>query len=337
MTDAFSPMPELNLLKEFYDTHDDFFANGFEMYNYGAEHVEGLINFAQANGSGSTYDIWRKDDRADLATLPVVAMGDEGGVHLVARDFREFLRLLASLPTDHEPDIDWGSFGLRGGDDDDDDEPVDNRLYLAWLEQMFGLTPADDWAEIVDAAEAELAREWAVWIHPRIPDAVWSPVHELNLLARFDNLVYGGFANGFWLLDAYGERGKVDNPGLTGDLAPFASTNERDTYYAVWRCDDRADPAELPVVALGATAGVGVVARNMREFLQLIAGLTDADIRCDAAGVDLRACEPAPNRGKLVSWLEETCGLRPAEDPAAVIAAAQAELGEGPMARPVQG
>ncbi|MET7465682.1 hypothetical protein [Nonomuraea sp. NPDC005501] len=50
-----------------------------------------MISFAQANSSGSMYAIWRKDDRADLATPPVVALGDEGGIHLVARDVRELI------------------------------------------------------------------------------------------------------------------------------------------------------------------------------------------------------------------------------------------------------
>ncbi|GAA4640177.1 hypothetical protein GCM10023196_104650 [Actinoallomurus vinaceus] len=326
MADVFSPIPELNLLKEFDDAQDDFFANGFEMDEYGKEIEEGLISFAQANGSGSLYGIWRKDDREDLATLPVVAMGDEGGVHVVARDFREFLRLLASIPADCEPWIDWESFGLR-----ECDEPVENEPYLAWLKETFGITPADDWRAIVHGAQAELGKEWAAWIHPIMPDAVWSPVHELNLLDLFNNVARGGFANGFWLLDD-DEDERLKNPELTADLMPFA-TNDSDTFFALWRLDDRTDLADLPVVALGTTAGAHVVARNVREFFQLIAGLTDTEIWCDETRVGLRACEPAPQREKFLSWLDENFGLRPADDPAAVIATAQAELGERPATR----
>ncbi|EHK87539.1 hypothetical protein ACQPZU_11745 [Saccharomonospora azurea] len=175
MTDAFSPIPELNLLKAFHDTQDDFFAVGFEMYGYGEDYyvdpvpelAERLVYFAQANGSGSMYGIWRKDDRADLATLPVVAMGDEGGLHLVARDFRAFLRLLASLPTDAEPDIDWDSFDIRDGND-----PVNNTAFLAWLEHTFGLAPVADWRTLVDTTREELGREWVSWLRPIVPDAV---------------------------------------------------------------------------------------------------------------------------------------------------------------------
>ncbi|MDL4776812.1 hypothetical protein [Actinomadura xylanilytica] len=323
--DVFSPIPELNLLKEFYDAQEDFFANGFEMYEYGDEPEDRLVSFAQANGSGSRYGIWRKDDREDLAALPVVAMGDEGGVHVISLDFREFLRLLASIPADCEPDIDWESFGLR-----ECDEPVENKPYLAWLKETFGITPADDWKAIVYGAEAELGKEWAAWVHPIIPDAVWSPVHELNLLP---NAAFDGFANGFWLLDEYGEDGGLENPELTADLAPFA-TNDSDTFFALWRLDDRPD---LPVVALGTTAGAHVVARNVREFYQLVAALTDTEIWCDETRVGLRPCEPAAKRTMFLSWLEETFGLRPTDDPAAVIATARAELGERLATRPARG
>ena len=333
MADVFSPIPELNLLKEFYDAQDDFFANGFEMYTYGEEIEEGLISFAQANGSGSLYGIWRKDDREDLATLPVVAMGDEGGVHVVARDFREFLRLLASLPADCEPWIDWESFGLR---ECDWDEPVENERFLAWLKETFDITPADDWETIVNNAGAELGKEWAAWIHPIMHDAVWSPVHELNLLERFRNVARGGFANGVWLLDE-DEPEQLKNPERTADLMPFASTNESDTFFAVWRLDDRPDLADLPVVALGSTAGAHVVARNVREFYQLIAGLTDTEIWCDETQVGLRPCESAAKREMFLSWLDEKFDLRPADDPAAVIATARAELGERLATRPTRG
>ncbi len=339
MPNAFSPLPELNLLKKFYDAQDDFFAHGFEMYEYGAEFYEDpepqlaerLTYFAQANGSGSMYGIWRKDEGADLATLPVVAMGDEGGLHIVARDFREFLRLLASIPPDCEPDIDWAGFGVR-----DCDEPVANAPYLAWLEETFDLTPTEDWETIVNRAQAELEKDWAAWLHPVLPDAVWSPVHELNLLKKFDNVVFDGFANGFWLLAEYGVPKTSDNPSLTADMATFA-TNDSDTFFALWRPDDRTEPGDMPVVVWGRTAGAHVVARDIREFCQLIAGLTDTEIWCDETQVGLRACEPVPHRDTFLGWLKKTLALRPADDPAAVIATAQAELGDRLAARLTRG
>lgn len=75
MSEAYSPVPEPNLLKEFADRIGPvFYSDGFELHEYGAdaglhtwsEHPEFLsrfVPFAQANGSGSDYAPWRCDDR----------------------------------------------------------------------------------------------------------------------------------------------------------------------------------------------------------------------------------------------------------------------------------
>ncbi|MFC5186260.1 hypothetical protein [Actinomadura harenae] len=327
--DAPLRFPDLDRLRAFGETQADHYVNGFELERgepyREAVLLDRVVSFAQANGSGSLFGIWLRDDRDDLGSLPVVAYGDEGGLHIVARDFREFLRLLASLPVDCEPDIDWGSFGLRECWDEDDDEEEDedlkagNAAFLAWLDAEFGITPADDWEEIVDAAQAEHEAEWAAWVHPLIPDAVYSPIHDLNRLDRFRAPLFKGFANGFRLHGTYDERVRrnrppLQNPARTDAMAVFGS-NDSDTFFAL--------DADGRVLALGKDAGVHVVARDLRAFLRLIAGLTDSEIWCDQDGAGLRPCDPAPARAQYVEWLENTLGLRPAEDPAALLAAAR--------------
>jgi hypothetical protein len=112
MREAYSPVPELNLLKEFEDRIGPVhYSAGFELREYGgdaaldtwSEHPEFLsrfIPFAQAGHTGSHYALWRCDDRADLAALPVVPVGDEGDLCVVARSLTELFRLLA---VDSEP------------------------------------------------------------------------------------------------------------------------------------------------------------------------------------------------------------------------------------------
>ena len=63
-----------------------------------------MLPFAQANGSGSVYALWRVDDREDLGALPVVVLGSEGGFHVVARNLAELLQLLGF---DAEIAVDW--------------------------------------------------------------------------------------------------------------------------------------------------------------------------------------------------------------------------------------
>ncbi|MDX3226258.1 hypothetical protein [Streptomyces sp. ME19-01-6] len=138
MSDTYSPIPELNLLKDFDDQCTDFYSPGFELRAYdndaswldseNPDFEDRVIPFARATTSGSFYALWRSDDRADLATLPVIFFGDEGDLYIAAHDLRELF---------------WDLL------DEDFDGPaptrqtyVDTRqAYLTWLRRNFGPTP----------------------------------------------------------------------------------------------------------------------------------------------------------------------------------------------------
>ncbi|NBE54724.1 hypothetical protein [Streptomyces boluensis] len=181
MSDAYSPVPELNLLREFDAGLDDYFSQGFELSEYGdsrgvdtwsddPEFLGRFRVFANANGSGSLYAIWRVDDREDLADLPIVAFGDEGGVHLAARDLRALFQLLACdryVYVFHE--------GLSLSDEERDrakgrGSGEANRRYVTWLKQHFGLDPAEDPDDIVLAAEEEYAERFVAWMDRYVED-----------------------------------------------------------------------------------------------------------------------------------------------------------------------
>ncbi|MCM2416628.1 maleylpyruvate isomerase family mycothiol-dependent enzyme [Streptomyces sp. RKAG293] len=140
---------ELNLLHDFQGSVDDWYAPGFELCDFGCgsggypEVADRLRVFALANESGSTYAVWLLDDRADLAQLPVVFLGDEGGVHLGARDMRQFFRIVASGWT---PSANWKAIGYtddRGTDAGQGFWPA-NAAFRAWLRRHFGLEAAED-------------------------------------------------------------------------------------------------------------------------------------------------------------------------------------------------
>lgn len=178
VTAMYAPIPALNLLKEFEDGVDDSFAPGFELIAFGEDDggyprlSDRIRPFAQATGSGSTYAIWLLDDRADLATLPVLLLGDEGGVHVVARDLPELLRVLASgrSPMCGWDDVDYYD---EGGDEEGGYDPCPrNPAFRAWLREHFGLEAAEDPNAVVRAAGAELGNAFAAWIGPLVPDAV---------------------------------------------------------------------------------------------------------------------------------------------------------------------
>lgn len=167
MSEAYSPIPELNLLKEFEERIGPvYYSDGFELREYGAdaglatwsEHPEFLsrfIPFAQATGSGSDYALWRCDDRTDLATLPVVLVGDEGDLYVVARSLRELFRLLA---IDSEPVSAVGFLEPESGEEHSEG----HQEFLSWLDRHFGLGPPED-LHALWAARKEYDDRFRAW------------------------------------------------------------------------------------------------------------------------------------------------------------------------------
>lgn len=183
MDNAYSPVPELNLLKKFQDRYGfEDYADGFGLIEFGDASglVAGwsadpgflgrLIPFAQANGGGSFYAFWRLDGRDDFSSLPVVVFGDEGGQHVVARCLRELFQLLGY---DCEISVDWESaYFYLDEDDEDYERSRGHEAYVAWLDQNFGLPPAQVPDNIIKEAQTEFGARFVSWSEPYL--AHWS-------------------------------------------------------------------------------------------------------------------------------------------------------------------
>lgn len=174
------------MLKEFEDLDSsEFYSDGFELYEYGkndvhvywfdlagskdpevASYLERLIPLAQATHSGSFYALWRCDDREDLATLPVVFFGDEGGLSIVGRGLLDLFQLLA---------IDSEDFDPEGPEDGHSPRHED---YLAWLESRFGLTKPDNPASITYPAAMEYEQPFAEWLERFVPEEIMTGIRE---------------------------------------------------------------------------------------------------------------------------------------------------------------
>jgi hypothetical protein len=165
VSDTYSPIPELNLLKAFEDQVGRvFYSDGFELHEYGAdaglgtwsedpEFLSRFIPFAYATGSGSNYAFWRCDDRTDLATLPIAFIGDEGDLYIVARNLPELLQLLTIDDEHLEPDF------VEGHSDA-------HQEYVIWLDQAFGLKPPED-LDALRAAQKEYDEQFQAWLSLR--------------------------------------------------------------------------------------------------------------------------------------------------------------------------
>ncbi|MFK0249674.1 hypothetical protein ACIQUM_33665 [Amycolatopsis azurea] len=174
----YSPIPVLNELKDLYDSTRDYLADGFELYGYDdktcfpgeltdPEFLSRLIPIAQANGTGSTYAIWRSSDEPDLTKLPIVVFGDEGGEYVIARDFRDFLRLLGydvEITVDHD-----SAYYFR---DEDHEHSGSHELFVEWLRRQ-GLAPAEDPDALIAAAQEIHGERFRAWITPFYEKLGW--------------------------------------------------------------------------------------------------------------------------------------------------------------------
>lgn len=154
MSDPYSPVPELNLLKAFSDRIGPvYFSDGFELREFGAdagletwseepEFLARLIPFANADGSGSDYAFWRCDDRTDLASLPIAFIGSEGDLRIVAQHLLELFQLLAIDDEALEPEF-------------VEEHSEAHEEYLSWLEQTFGLRAPEDLDALRAAVKAD--------------------------------------------------------------------------------------------------------------------------------------------------------------------------------------
>ncbi|MBS7229398.1 hypothetical protein KHA90_00030 [Flavobacterium psychroterrae] len=107
---------------------------GLKSYSDDEAFYNSFIEFASANGSGSTYAYWLIDN--DLNKCPIVVFGDEGGVYIVAENTQQLIHLL-TLGTEISVDYDEVSFY----DLDEDQEPLYRNEYLEWVKRNFDLEP----------------------------------------------------------------------------------------------------------------------------------------------------------------------------------------------------
>lgn len=173
MDDTYSPIPELNLLKAFEDGVADFYAGRFALRGYLADldaiaswsddpdFIRRCLPFGRANSTGSIYALWKVDGRPDLADLPVIAFGDEGGICLVARDLRALLQILAQ---DGYVSVYHGGVSVDGESSEDFGHTPGNKAFTAWLDEHFGLTPAADPAAVIAAACVEYHDRFENWL-----------------------------------------------------------------------------------------------------------------------------------------------------------------------------
>ena len=145
-----------------------------------------LIEFAQGGESLSSYALWLHEEDCDLENTPVVFMDSDSGPNLIAKDLKDFLRILS-----YDENCD-GDYYYK--DCEDYEMSPNHELYVKWLKKH-GLEPIkscneddkdlgyDEVTKLTDKVKELYGDGFYRWLH-----AVNNPDSELVL----DNLDTNG-------------------------------------------------------------------------------------------------------------------------------------------------
>jgi len=148
-----------------------------------------------------------------------------------------------------------------------------------------------------------------------------------KLLAFQEGLVaFGQYSEGFGLLrdDKRGLKSWSEDPVFLSRLLPFAAAKGSGSFYALWANSESDHSDSFPVVAFGDEGGAYVVAEDVRGLLRILA--LDSEPMIDLGGVHYQKddAKQTVHHDAYVRWMSEL-GLSPAEDPMAIVEAAQAK------------
>ncbi len=130
---------------------------GIKTWSEEEEFYNSFIEFAGANGSGSSYGYWLIDE--DLNNCPIVVFGDEGGVHVVAENTRKLIQLL-TLDTEISVDFDYAYFYK---DEEYYEESENKEEFQEWAKAQFGFNAIEsneEADEIVEQAKRKYKQKF---------------------------------------------------------------------------------------------------------------------------------------------------------------------------------
>lgn len=89
-----------------------------------------MIIFAQATAGGSVYALWDKKGNGIVDEMPVIVLGDEGGIGVASNNLADLLRLF-SLGS--EPSVFANRISYPLPDQEDIDYLTELQEYRVWL------------------------------------------------------------------------------------------------------------------------------------------------------------------------------------------------------------
>lgn len=309
---------------------------GLRTYAEEESFLHAFIEFAQANASGSTYAIWVINEKLDRC--PIVVFGDEGGIHLVAKNTEEFIRLLSY---DVEITVGWESAYFYKSENNSD-ESEHKSIFLQWIKTVIGVTP------ITTDQEADLIIRAA---NDQFADSLYDFLikYDIDVEQGFENLLeyrtLKAFQNNFrnrtlpkelamlfdfqqnhpnyaqyFLLRGYGpsvlKKWKQDEQ-FQNAMIPFARATSFGAIYALWDEGKEKETKDMPVLVLDEENGISVIAEHVLQLFRLLT----YDIEPILDGETVKLSNDRDNYAtsnhteNYINWLQANFGISPTEAP----------------------
>ena len=121
-------------------------------------------------------------------------------------------------------------------------------------------------------------------------------------------------------------HGWSDDQNFLKDLIPFAMATGSGSFYALWNNGTDKNLAEWPVVLFGDEGGEWVVARNLRELLQITTCDVEPMLYGEVSFYKDEEHESSVEIDKYKYWLTSRLKIEPIENPSAIVRSAQNQL-----------
>lgn len=142
--------------------------SGLKTWSEDPHFLRQLMPFAQANSSGATYALWDDGQGKPMNEMPVVVLGgEEGGIHIVAENILQLMRLLTfdtEIYTDHTSTYFYRSSTHTSSEG--------APHYRTWLKENFMQDPVQDIAPIMEGAQKKYKLPFDNWIQPFFNEAM---------------------------------------------------------------------------------------------------------------------------------------------------------------------
>jgi hypothetical protein len=309
---------------------------GLKTYSEEGSFLRSFIEFATATAGGSTYAIWVINENLDKC--PVVVFGDEGGIHPVAKNTEDFLRLLSY---DVEITVGWDSAYFYKGEWREE-ESENREAFVQWLKASLELDPVttDEEANLIlKVASDQFADSLYDFLikYDIDVDEGFEGLQKYRSFSAFEKNFQGrevprelvllydfqqdhpNYAQ-YFLLRGYDLsilRNWSENEAFQKYIIPFARATSFGAIYALWDDGSGKETKDMPVVVLDIENGRDVVAENVLQFLRLLTYDIEPVLDGETFKLsnDRDSYATSNNIEAYIEWLMENFGVEPVEEP----------------------